>query len=91
MIKQTPQKIWEYKIKVRKLLDGSEVEDFYFPIDLIIHTKAPAKWKIIDMETGQEYIGDASPHVVFAEILRKKISFGKIGQWKKTRGKAGNA
>lgn len=43
------------------------------------------------METGQEYIGDASPHAVFAEILRKKISFGKIGQWKKTRGRAGNA
>jgi hypothetical protein len=31
-------------------------------MDLIIHTKAPGKWRLIDMETGQEYIGTSSPH-----------------------------
>jgi len=42
------------------------------------------------METGQEYIGDKSAHPVFAEILREKIRFGLIGQWKKTKWKQGN-
>ena len=27
--------------KKRKLLDGSEVDDYDYPIDLILHTKAP--------------------------------------------------
>lgn len=39
------------------------------------------------METGQEYIGDPSPHSTFAEILRKKVLVGKIGQWKKIKGR----
>jgi hypothetical protein len=42
---------------MRKLIDGSEVEETDKPVDLIIHTKAPGKWKLIDLETGQEYIG----------------------------------
>jgi hypothetical protein len=63
------------------------VEDLDHPVDLIIHTKAPSKWKIIDMETGQEYIGIESPHETFAEILRKKVTIGKIGQWKKIKGR----
>lgn len=66
-------------------MDGSQVEDFDYPIDLIIHTKAPGKWKIIDMETGQEYIGNHNPHPDFSEILRKKVYFGKIGTWIKTK------
>jgi hypothetical protein len=45
---------------MRKLLDGTETEAYENPVDLIIHTKAPGKWKLIDMETGQEYVG--SPH-----------------------------
>lgn len=69
----------------RILLDGSEVDSFDYPIDLIIHTKAPGKWKIIDMETGQEYLGSEIPHKSFAEILREKVKNGKIGSWKKTK------
>lgn len=42
---------------MRKLLDGKVVNSYFDPIDLTIHTKAPGKWKLIDMETGQEYIG----------------------------------
>ena len=42
---------------MRKLLNGTEVPESDTPIDLIVHTKTPSKWKLIDMETGQEYVG----------------------------------
>lgn len=41
----------------RKLLDGTEVVELEFSTTLSIHTKCPQKWKLIDMETGEEYIG----------------------------------
>ena len=44
---------------MRKLLNGTEIPDSDNPIDLIVHTKAPEKWKLIDMETGQEYVGSS--------------------------------
>lgn len=47
---------------MRRLLDGTETESFESPVDLTIHTKAPGKWKLIDMETGQEYVGLATPN-----------------------------
>ena len=71
--------------KTRKLLDGSEVEEFEKPIDIILHTKAPGKWKLIDLETGQEYIGSDVSHPNFSEILRKKVSTSNIGSWFKTK------
>ena len=42
---------------MRKLLNGTEVPENDTPVDLIVHTKAPSKWKLVDMETGQEYVG----------------------------------
>jgi hypothetical protein len=42
---------------MRKLLNGTEVPESDTAIDLVVHTKAPSKWKLIDMETGQEYVG----------------------------------
>ena len=42
---------------MRKLLNGTEVPESDTSIDLIVHTKAPGKWLLIDMETGQEYVG----------------------------------
>jgi len=42
---------------MRKLLNETEVPENNTPIDLIVHTKAPGKWKLVDMETGQEYVG----------------------------------
>jgi len=74
-------------IKKRKLLDGSEVNDYDHPIDLILHTKAPGKWKLIDLETGQEYLGSEIYHETFGEILRSKVAQSKIGSWFKTKGK----
>ena len=41
---------------MRKLLDGTTVEEYEFPITLKIYTKCPSKYKLIDMETGEEYI-----------------------------------
>lgn len=73
--------------KKRKLLDGSEVEDYDCPIDLILHTKAPAKWKLIDLETGQEYLGSEISHETFGEVLRSKVAKSKIGSWFKTKGR----
>jgi len=59
-------------LKLRKLLNneypflprmyqGAEVEEFSKAVDLTIHTKAPGKWLLIDLETGQEYIGSNVP------------------------------
>jgi hypothetical protein len=70
----------------RILKDGSEVESFDKPVELIIHTKAPGKWKLTDLETGEEYLG-SEIGTAFAEILRSKVSNGKIGTWVKTKGK----
>lgn len=77
-------------IKKRKLLDGSEVNDYDYPIDLILHTKAPGKWKVVDLETGQEYLGSEITHGTFGEILRTKVNNGKIGSWIKTKRRDGS-
>jgi len=70
----------------RVLKDGSEVDSFDKPVDLIIHTKAPEKWKLIDLETGEEYLGSEIA-TDFAEILREKVKTNKIGTWVKTKWK----
>jgi hypothetical protein len=44
-----------------RLYQGSQVEEFNEAVDLTIHTKAPGKWLLIDLETGQEYIGSDVP------------------------------
>jgi hypothetical protein len=33
------------------------VPDYYIAIKLKVVTKCPGKWKLTDMETGEEYIG----------------------------------
>lgn len=44
-----------------RMYQGSEVEEYEKAVDLTIHTKAPAKWLLIDLETGHEYIGSPTP------------------------------
>jgi hypothetical protein len=56
---------------LRKLINGEIAEDLEFPIDLIIHTKCPSKWVLIDMETGQEYVGMKIPNE-YGQWLRVK-------------------
>lgn len=41
----------------RKLLDGTEVPALDIPVVLVVKTKCPSKYKLVDMETGLEYIG----------------------------------
>lgn len=74
----------------RKLLNGSDVESLPTPVQLIIHTKAPEKWKIIDMETGEEYLGSDISHPTFSNILKQKVSNGHIGSWKKIKFRVNN-
>jgi len=68
------------------LLDGSEADSFDKPVGLVIHTKAPGKWKLTDLETGEEYLG-SEIGTDFAETLRDKVKINKIGTWVKTKGK----
>lgn len=70
----------------RILRDGSEIDSFDKPVDLVIHTKAPEKWKLTDLETGEEYLG-SEIITEFAEVLRDKVKTNKIGTWVKTKGK----
>jgi len=42
---------------MRKLQDGTEVVELSAPIKLVVYTKCPEKYKLIDMETGLEYTG----------------------------------
>lgn len=70
----------------RILINGSEIDSFDKPVDLVIHTKAPEKWKLTDLETGEEYLG-SEIITEFAEVLREKVKTNKIGTWVKTKGK----
>ena len=42
---------------MRKLLDGTEVQELEEAKLLTIYTKCPEKWRLVDMETGEMYIG----------------------------------
>ena len=41
----------------RKLQDGVQVYELEEPVELVVKTKAPMKWLLIDRETGEQYIG----------------------------------
>ena len=47
--------------KTRKLLDGSEVKEFEQALTLEVRTKCPEKWMLIDLETGQRFVGHEDP------------------------------
>ena len=48
---------------MRNLVNGGEAEEFDKAINLTIHTKCPEKWLLIDMETGQQYLGSPVPNL----------------------------
>jgi len=37
-----------------------EFKEFNKPVDLIVHTKCPDKWLLIDRETGEMYQGSSA-------------------------------
>jgi hypothetical protein len=41
----------------RTLQDGSYAPAYDVAVELSVYTKCPSKWKLVDMETGEEYIG----------------------------------
>lgn len=43
--------------KLRTLLTGEEVKELSEAKTLIVKTKCPEKWRLIDMETGEQYTG----------------------------------
>jgi 6-phosphofructokinase len=43
--------------KSRKLASGGEVPGLDNVVELTVHTKAPEKWVLIDMENGRMYQG----------------------------------
>jgi len=44
-------------MNTRKLQDGTEVEEFDKAVTLTIYTKCPEKYMLIDMQTGERYVG----------------------------------
>ncbi len=39
-----------------------DFEEFDKPVDLVVHTKCPDKWLLLDRETGEIYQGSSAGH-----------------------------
>jgi hypothetical protein len=44
----------------RTLKDGSQVLELENPKTLTVYTRCPEKYRLIDMETGEQYVGFSS-------------------------------
>lgn len=44
----------------RVLKDGRIVKELIDPITLTVYTRCPEKYMLVDLETGQKYVGYAS-------------------------------
>jgi hypothetical protein len=44
-------------MRYRSLLNGDKVKELDSPVTITVYTKCPEKWMLVDMETGQHYIG----------------------------------
>ena len=42
---------------MRKLQDGTTAVELEENITLTVYTKCPSKYKLVDLETGEEYLG----------------------------------
>jgi hypothetical protein len=54
---------------MRKLIDGTEVQELEMPVTLHVYTKCPEKWRLIDLETGEHYTG----HITEGKNYWKKL------------------
>jgi hypothetical protein len=52
--------------------NGFEFEELDEPVDLQVHTLSPAKWMLVDRETGQVYIGSKNGYWDRLEPIIKK-------------------
>jgi hypothetical protein len=57
----------------RKLIDGSEVPELAEFQELVLKTRCPEKWLLIDRETGEIY----TPYTTPGPSQWKKIDFAK--------------
>lgn len=55
---------------MRKLVTGEEVAELDTAVTLTVKTKCPAKWRLIDLETGEAY----APYDTPGSLQWKKIS-----------------
>lgn len=46
----------------RTLLDGRDVPELEKAVTLKVYTKCPEKYMLIDMQTGERYIGYSDPN-----------------------------
>jgi hypothetical protein len=44
-------------MKTRYLKTGETVQELDKPMTLKVYTKCPEKWMLVDLETGERYIG----------------------------------
>lgn len=57
---------------MRKLIDGTEVQELDMPVKLEVYTKCPEKWLLIDRETGEHYTGYATEGKLHWKKLERK-------------------
>ena len=70
---------------MRKLLDGTEVADELEADKLEVYTKCPTKYKLVDMETGEEVrLNPEQYKKELAKELTKRVTDLKVkcGQYK---------
>lgn len=48
-------------MKTRTLLDGKTVKELDKPVILQVYTKCPEKYILIDLQTGERYVGHVDP------------------------------
>jgi hypothetical protein len=56
-------------MNLRKLQDGTPVPELDQAVTLIVKTKCPAKWLLVDRETGEAY----APHDTAGSLQWKKL------------------
>ena len=55
-----------------------DFEEFDEPVDLVVHTKCPEKWLLIDRETGEIYQGNYAGHWDRLDpVIKNKHNFTK--------------
>jgi hypothetical protein len=58
-----------FEQKTRKLKDGTYIDELNEPVTLTVYTRCPEKYILLDMETGQKYVG---------RVTKGKSSWKKI-------------
>lgn len=59
---------------MRTLKNGVQVYELEQPVTLVVYTKCPMKYKLVDRETGEEYIGQ--------DPTKNEYSWNKISERK---------